>query len=49
MSTQSPFDFVKDKDIEGRFDGGKISTDAGLLVIIEWGCATRISWNRMLR
>lgn len=36
MSTQCKFDVLETKDVEVRFDGGQISTDAGLSVFIEW-------------
>jgi len=36
MSTQCTLDFLDSKDVEVRFDGGTMSTDAGLSVFIEW-------------
>jgi hypothetical protein len=36
VSTQCTFEFLDSKDVEFRFDGGSMSTDAGLSVFIEW-------------
>jgi hypothetical protein len=36
VSTECKLDVLETKDVEVRFDGGTISTDAGLSVFIEW-------------
>jgi len=36
VNTQCKFNFVESKDVEMRFDGGPISSDAGLAVMIQW-------------